>query len=229
MTNQSRVIGALVRLIKQHQLSYREFIDVCKLARKEIGLVRQKEGRKLPKILSDKELQQFFEGVDKVGNLKHQIMLRLLLFTAVRVAELANIEIGDVDFGANKIFIAEGKGKKDRYILFPESFKLALKSHMEAHRNSVYLFESNYRRQYSTRQIQRIVKSYSDSSGMGLHIHPHLFRHQMLTYLTRQGLTDAQIQLISGHASKKSLEIYQHIGLDSVKEDYQKAVRGLEI
>ena len=54
--------------------------------------------------------------------------------------------------------------------------------------------------------------------------HPHLFRHQMLTYLTSKGLTDAQIQLISGHQSKKSLEIYQHLSLQSVDKAYQEAV-----
>ena len=47
-------------------------------------------------------------------------------------------------------------------------------------------------------------------------LHPHLFRHQMLTYLTSKGLSDAQIQLISGHESKKSLEVYQHLSLKSV-------------
>ena len=55
-------------------------------------------------------------------------------------------------------------------------------------------------------------------------IHPHLFRHQMLTYLTTKGLSDAQIQLISGHQSQKSLEIYQHLSLQSVEKAYQEAV-----
>ena len=55
-------------------------------------------------------------------------------------------------------------------------------------------------------------------------LHPHLFRHQMLTYLTSKGLTDSQIQLISGHQSKKSLEIYQHLSLQSVEKAYQEAV-----
>jgi len=49
--------------------------------------------------------------------------------------------------------------------------------------------------------------------GLPERIHPHLLRHQMLTWLTAQGLPDAQIQLISGHASKKSLEVYQHLSL----------------
>jgi integrase/recombinase XerD len=60
-------------------------------------------------------------------------------------------------------------------------------------------------------------------------VHPHLFRHQMLTWLTAQGLPDAAIQLISGHSSKKSLEIYQHLSLAQVEPGYQRALKQLEI
>ena len=61
-------------------------------------------------------------------------------------------------------------------------------------------------------------------------LHPHLFRHQMLTYLTSKGLTDAQIQLISGHESKKkNLEVYQHLSLESVYKAYQDAVQSVGI
>ena len=60
-------------------------------------------------------------------------------------------------------------------------------------------------------------------------LHLHLFRHQMLTYLTSKGLTDLQIQLISGHESKKSLEVYQHLSLESVDKAYQDAVQSVGI
>lgn len=60
-------------------------------------------------------------------------------------------------------------------------------------------------------------------------MHPHLFRHQMLTFLTGQKLSDAQIQLLSGHGSKKSLEIYQHLSLEAVEGAYQQAVKRLEV
>ena len=64
-------------------------------------------------------------------------------------------------------------------------------------------------------------------AGITQPLHPHLFRHQMLTYLTSKGLTDAQIQLISGHESKKSLEVYQHLSLESVDKAYQDAVQSV--
>jgi integrase len=60
-------------------------------------------------------------------------------------------------------------------------------------------------------------------------VHPHLFRHQRLTYLTARGVSDSQIPLLSGHESKKSLEVYQHLSLENVEQAYQEAVKVLEV
>jgi integrase/recombinase XerD len=140
------------------------------------------------------------------------------------VNELVHIEVRDVDLDACKIFINRGKGAKDRYILFPASFRLVLKSHLHAASRNRYLFETRRFGPFTTRRIQQIVQAYRETAGITQPLHPHLFRHQMLTYLTSKGLTDAQIQLISGHQSKKSLEIYQHLSLQSVEKAYQEAV-----
>lgn len=79
------------------------------------------------------------------------------------------------------------------------------------------------------RRIQQIVQHYREQAGLSEAVHPHLFRHQMLTFLTGQKLSDAQLQLLSGHASKKSLEIYQHLSLDAVDKAYQQAVKLLNV
>ena len=69
-------------------------------------------------------------------------MLRLLFYTAVRVSELASIRVLDIDLDGCKIFIDQGKGAKDRYILFPESFRLTLRTYLAANPENRYLFES---------------------------------------------------------------------------------------
>ena len=147
----------------------------------------------------------------------------------MRVSELVHIAVGDVDLNACKIFINRGKGAKDRYILFPTSFRLVLKSHLRATPRNRYLFETRRFGPFTTRRIQQIVQGYREKAGLTQPVHPHLFRHQMLTYLTAKGLTDAQIQLISGHESKKSLEVYQHLSLESVDKAYQNAVQNMGI
>jgi site-specific recombinase XerD len=109
--------------------------------------------------------------------------------------------------------------------LFPAGFRLVLKSHLTANSKNRYLFETRRFGPFTSRRIQQIVQHYRDQAGLRHHVHPHLFRHQMLTFLTRCGLSDAQIQLISGHAGKKSLEVYQHLSLEAVNTAYQEAVK----
>src|SRR5437867_4187098 len=93
-------------------------------------------------------LRRFYEAVDQSGELKHQIMLRLLFFSAVRVSELAGIRVDALDLDAGKIFIERGKGDKDRVILFPDSLRLALKAYLAANPDNEYLFESRHLRPY---------------------------------------------------------------------------------
>lgn len=126
------------------------------------------------------------------GNVQHEILLKLLFFTAVRVGELVKIKVGDVDLTACKIFVDQGKGSKDRYLLFPQAFSLVLRAHLAAHPRNVYLFETQRCGPYTVRRVQQIVQGYREAARVGETVHPHLFRHQMLTFLTGQKLSDAQ-------------------------------------
>jgi len=192
-------------------------------------LRRPARSRRLPQVLPESSLKKFFDAIRAGGNLQHEIMLKLLFFTAIRVSELVSIRIEQVDLDACKIFIEHGKGAKDRYILYPESFRLIIKAHLAANPKNRFLFESRQRTKYTTRRVQQIVAEYAAASGLPERIHPHLLRHQMLTWLTSQGMPDSQIQLISGHASKKSHEVYRHLSLASVQPGYQRVVKGLEV
>jgi integrase/recombinase XerD len=216
-----KIADEIHKKIKEHHFDYEELRYIFRRVRAKEQVTRPKAKRSLPKILTEVELRRFFHTIEDCGNIEHEIMLRLLFFTAIRVSELVDIKYSDVNLGECKIYIDEGKGGKDRYVLFPASFRLALSSHMEAHPRNKHLFESSQHGQYTTRRIQQIVEGYGAKAA--IEIRCHLFRHQMLTWLTQNGLTDAQIQLISGHSSKKSLEVYQHIGLESVQKAYQDA------
>jgi integrase len=219
---------ALVAVIRKHRLNYAKFTKAAHQARKHLKMKPPGDRRVLPKLLTDAELRRFYETIDRADNLRNAIMLRLLFYTGVRVSELCEMKISDVDLAASKIFIDQGKGSKDRYVLFPQDFALTLKAYLAGVPENEYLFESNQKRRFSDSRIRQIVREYSDAAGL-TGVHPHLLRHQMLTFLTTQGLGDSQIQLISGHASKKSLERYQHVSLEHVAGDYQDAVRRLGI
>jgi site-specific recombinase XerD len=156
-------------------------------------------------------------------------MLKLLFYTAVRVSELVHIRVEDVDTQQCKIFISRGKCSKDRYILFPRSFDLVLRSHLKANPKDRYLFESRRCTPFTPRRVQQIVQGYRDRAGIAQPVHPHLFRHQVLTFLAAQGPSDARIRLISGHESKKSLEVYQQLSLETVAEAYQEVMKSVGV
>jgi integrase/recombinase XerD len=225
----SQIVTQFVRIARKERLDYAAFLYICQQARRRSGLRKPPQERKLPQILPDSELKKFFRVLQQCGNLQHEIMLKVLFFSAVRVSELVYVKVADIDFAQCKIFIAQGKGGKDRYILFPASFRLVLQSHLRANPKNRYLFETTRYTPFTPRRVQQIVKYYRDQAAIAQHVHPHLFRHQMITYLTARGLSDSQIQLISGHGSKKSLEIYQHLSLHSVEQAYQDAVKTLEV
>jgi integrase/recombinase XerD len=208
--------------VRKHKFTYRQLCDIFERVRKENKLRRPKRERKLPQLLTEDDLKAFFKVI---SNTEHEIMMRFLLTTAIRVNELVNVKVIHVDIGHCKVRIEQGKGAKDREVLFPVSMQLLLRTYLQLHPNHEYLFESRRFNKYTPRRIQQIMMEYGQQAGLGKRVHPHLFRHVQITDWTRKGMTDAQIQLISGHSSKKSLELYQHIGLQSVEKAYQEAMR----
>ena len=212
--------------VRKHKISYKGLCDIFERVRKKNNLRRPKRERTLPQLLTQNELDRFF-GVIK--NVEHEVMMRFLLTTAIRVNELCNVKVAHLDLDNSTARIEQGKGAKDRQVLFPASLRLVLSTYLQAHPRNEYLFESGRFQKYSPRRIQQIMREYGREAGLGARVHPHLFRHQFLTFATRSGLSDAQIQLISGHSSKKSLEIYQHLSLVDVAQAYQQAVKGMAI
>lgn len=221
-------VRAIVNAARRDRIDYDQFVEDSKQARRILKLTRPNRGRTLPNIPTEDSVKKFFQVIDKATNLQHQVMLRLMLYTGVRVAELVSIEVADVDLTGTRIFIRQGKGAKDRVVLFPAQFRLPLQSHMRANPDNKYLFESRRKTKYTTRQIRNIVKDYGDAAGIEK-MHPHLLRHLCLTFLTRQGLSDSEIQLVSGHSSKASLEVYQHLSLKDVSGKYQDAMKKMEL
>jgi len=156
-------------------------------------------------------------------------MLRLLFFTAVRASELCNIEVADVDLDACKIRTNGGKGDRDRFVLFGKTFATALRTHVAARPSNRRLFQARRSTRHTARRVQQIVKSYAEQAGV--RASPHTFRHQAITWLTRHsGLADAELQLITGHARRETLAIYQHVALDGdLEQKYQEARKKVDL
>jgi integrase len=219
-----KMVARIAKLVRAEGLGYEDWRYVSHRVRQKCDLHPQKKPQKLPRVLNAEEFRRFYLMVDRASDVQHTLMLRLMFFTGVRVSELCGIEVSDVDLEACKIFINQGKGAKDRYVLFGKSFATALRTHIAAHPNNRYLFQTRRNGKFTSRRVQQIVKGYAEQADV--HATPHTFRHQAITWLTRNsGLADAELQLITGHARRETLAIYQHIALDGELEGkYQEAM-----
>jgi integrase len=220
----SKMVVRIVRLVRAEGLSYDDWRYISRRVRQLCDLRPDKKPIKLPRVLNADEFRRFYQVVDRAEDVQHAIMLRLIFYTGVRVSELCRIEVAEIDLENCKIFINRGKGSKDRYVLFGKTFATALRTHVAAHPNNRWLFQTRRSSKFSPRRVQQIVKKYAEQAGVKAT--PHAFRHQCITWLTRHsGLVDAELQLITGHARRETLAIYQHVVLDGdLEKKYQAAM-----
>lgn len=225
----SAVIAQVCRIVRRAGLDYDGWRYVAKMVRQECDLRPAKKGRRLPRILTADHFRKFYEQVDRAGDAQHGIMLRLLFFCGVRVSELCHVRISDVDLDNCHIRVNQGKGAKDRVVLFSKTLATALRTHIAAHATNRWLFQTRRNSRYSARRIQQVVKLYAERAGV--RATPHTFRHQFVTWLTRHsGLADAELQLLTGHSRRETLNVYQHVSLDvDLEQKYHAAMRGVDL
>jgi len=228
-SSKAKLVAQITRLVRKEGLTYEDWRYVSKRIRKACDLQPLKQPKKLPNVLTADEFRRFYKIVDQADDAQHSLLLRLLFYTGVRVSELCSIEIKDVDLENQKIRVNQGKGSKDRFVLFGKSFATALKTHIAAHPRNRWLFQTKRNGRYSSRRIQQIVKDYAEKADV--RATPHTFRHQAITWLTKNaGLADAELQLITGHSQRSSLQIYQHVAVDGkLNEKYQQAMKEIDL
>jgi integrase/recombinase XerD len=172
------------------------------------------------------ELRCYYNTVWTARRTGDIVLIKTLLYTGVRVAELVGIRLADVDLDACRIRITGGKGGKDRQVPFPASFKETLALHIAAQhsKGAVFLFESSWKKPYSTRGVRAMLARYAAKAGLAHNMPPHRLRHFLFTWLKEQSVDDALIQPYSGHATRTSLEIYSHIALAKAQQQYDAVI-----
>jgi integrase/recombinase XerD len=217
----------LVRVLRPQHPDAHYLKKVFQHTREVLVIEPSRQPKHLPELLTDHELVALYETIWQARQLTHLVMLKLLLFTGIRNAELVQLRLTDVDLQTCQLRIAQGKGQKDRCVLFPTSFRGELAQYTERQRaqGARYLFESNRQRPYSTRRIRQLVKQYALAARVAKRVYPHLFRHQLITYLTKQGIISPKLQLLSGHTAEQSLAVYRELALSDVAAEYQAAMQ----
>ena len=155
--------------LKKENPDYNYLRELFRHIRKNLNIViKSTKENKLPYIPTEEEINKYYNTVWESRNMKHIVIIKTLLYTGVRVSELVNIKISDINLDNCQIKVVQGKGKKDRIVPFPNTFKEMLAVHIEnvKKNDAKYLFESSWKKAYSDRGIRKILMKYSKAAGI---------------------------------------------------------------
>lgn len=225
-TPPKRKARQLAKHLRDERPDYAYLKAVFRELRSELGVGVERRPEALPYVPSEQEIRRYYETVWAARRTGDVVLVKTLLYTGVRVAELVAIRLDDVDLDAARIRITRGKGGKDRVVPFPPSFREALALHVDAQRKkgAAHLFESSWKKPYSTRGVRAMLARYAAAAGLAHNMAPHRLRHFLFTWLKTQGVDDALIQPYSGHASRQSLEVYSRLALADAQGTYDRAI-----
>ncbi len=222
-----RLVREVVRLFRRAHLTPDEARYVYQRARQRLGLRgRPARATRLPEILSPQELEQILARAYRERGV-YGLIVRTFFETGLRVGELIWVEAADVDFTERTIRVREGKGGKDRLVLFTENLSQQLRLHLDG-RTRGALFESNRAAPFTPRRIQQIVKAIARQAGVAKKIHPHTYRHSMATFLRNQGVPLDVVQLLLGHENPRTTQLYAKLSMGTAREEYDRAMASLK-
>ena len=175
---------------------------------KEYYLQRPRTSRKLPEVMSLEEVSSILRSVD---NIKHRCILYLIYSGGLRLGEVTNLRVTDIDPGRMMIKIRQGKGKKDRYTLLSDKALELVRQYLQEYSSSDWLFQGKEGGKYSDRSVQEIFHKAVRKAGIRKPVTVHTLRHSFATHLLEQGTDIRYIQELLGHGNIKTTLIYSHI------------------
>ena len=223
------------RSLNRHLSSLRGFysylVDNKKIEANPFSVIRSlKVEKKLPSVLSEsqiKELYQYKTSKDDLLDYRNQLMIRLILDSGLRLSELINLTLNNINFEDNMLLI-RGKGNKDRFTFFTNETKEMFVYYLETIRNKLInkdtniVFLSKQGLPISKRTFEKMLLKIKlrDSS---INLHPHLLRHTFATRLLEEGADLRMVQELLGHESLSTTQIYTNISDTKLQNIYINA------
>ncbi len=174
--------------------------------------------KSLPKALTKKEVSDFMNSIPD-HKLRDKTIVRLLYSTGLRVSEIANLEINEIDLDERLLRIEKGKGEKDRIVPMSKEAKNVLEEYLR-NRDTGPVFLGNDGNSLNPEKIRYIFRKYSEKSG--IKCTPHTLRHTFATHMLEEGTDVRVIQNILGHASLNTTQIYTKVSAKHLKDSYDE-------
>lgn len=184
-------------------------------------LPRPKKPFKLPSILSEEEVAALIKETD---NLKHKAILMSGYAAGLRVSEIVNLKVKDIDSKRMMMHLQGAKGKKDRMVPLASKLLIVYREYFKEYKPREFLFEGQNGGQYSIRSVQEILHATKGKAGITKKGSTHMLRHSYATHLLEKGTDIRIIQELLGHNNIKTTEIYTHVS----KTALQKVGRPLD-
>lgn len=200
----------LVSAMKQFEV----FVPECKL--KDLQLMRPKKSAYLPAVLSYEEVVNLLRCTK---NLKHRAILAMIYSCGLRIGELIDLKLEDIDAHRRHILIKNSKGRKDRYVMMGESILPLLQNYLSTYAPVVYFAEGvGQGSRYSPESIRNFLKQSCKLAGIRKRVTPHTLRHSYATHLLEFGTDLRYIQELLGHSRPETTMIYTHVMQKDLKK-----------
>ncbi len=193
-----------------------------------------KQEKRLPKFIYPEEIENLFNSISTSTPLgvRNYLILEFLYGTGVRVSELCNVKLSDIDYFQDLVLI-HGKGKKDRLVplhkrLIDEltDYVITTRQDILKHSNNKdnkHLFLNFRGSNISARGVRMVINKILVNSGEALKISPHTLRHTFATHLLNNGADLRSVQELLGHSHLSSTQIYTKVSKEKLQESYMKA------
>ena len=173
-----------------------------------------KRSKKLPVVLSKKEIEKTLFIID---NQKHKLMVSLGYAAGLRVSEVVNLKVKDIDLEELMIHIKDAKGKKDRITVFPKKLKNNIQNLIVGKNNNDLVFENNRGGKITTTSLQKIFKKALKKAKIKKDATFHSLRHSFATHLLENGTDVRYVQELLGHQNIRTTQIYTQVTNPSLK------------
>jgi site-specific recombinase XerD len=200
-----------IKSSEQRRLAYQSIRNYYKLSLKTncpYILENIKVKKRLPLVLSKEEILSILSSIK---NDTHRLMISFLYGSGLRISELINIKVTDINLQNNTLQIKNSKGNKDRITIISEKLKDQIKKAMIRKSSESYLFTTNKNKKYCKRTIQQIFNTALIKSKINKKATCHTLRHSFATHLIQEGVDIRTIKKLLGHKSIKTTMIYLHL------------------
>ena len=221
--------SSMQRLLSSLRGFYKHLVVNNQIGANPVADVRAPKGaKKLPKVLDVDQVDRLLSGRNTTPlDVRDQAMMELMYSSGLRLSELVNLNVLDMDLNAGQVKIL-GKGNKTRYLPIGRQAKEALNAWLVlrtglALAGEVAVFVNNRGSRLSQRAVQKRMREHAKRTELGVHVHPHMMRHSFASHLLESSGDLRSVQELLGHANISTTQVYTQLDFQHLAKVYDQA------